>query len=111
MLEYETKARELAQSVTGSEQYREYRDAMYKVKNDEFLMVRINDYRRKYFEIQCVGQGNRKSEIDRLYNEFQDVLENGDAKRFLDAEMTLCRMLQKISTTVLSDLEMDMDFL
>lgn len=111
MYEIENKARELASCVANSEEYKNYKTTMEKVKNNDFLMVRINDYRRKNFAIHANGNTNMKQQMDELFSEFRDVFENEDAKRFLDAEMTFCRMLQRIDATVISNVEIDMDFL
>ena len=111
MYEIKAKARELSKSITGSKEYRSYIESYEKIKNDEFLMVRINSLRKKRFSAQYNGNMNMKQQMDELYNEFRDVYENEKAIRFLDSEMALCRMLQKVNRAVLTDLEMNLDFL
>lgn len=111
MLEYEIKAKELADSIISSEQYQNYRNMLEKVKQDEFLLVRLNDYRRRTFEVQCGGRNNAKPHMEQLYHEFQDVFDNPDAKKFLDAEMTLCRMIQQVTAAISDNLQLELDFL
>lgn len=111
MYEIKAKARELSGSITGSKVYRNYIESYEDIKKDEFLMVRINGLRKKRFATQYNGNANMKQQMDELYNEFRDVYENEKAVRFLDAEMALCRMLQKVNRAVLTDLEMNLDFL
>lgn len=110
MYDIDNKARELATSLTNSKYYKAYRESYEKIKTDEFLMVRINDYRRRNFGIHSNG-GNIKQQTDALFSDFRDVFENEDAKRFLDAELALCRVIQKVNTTIMADIDMDLDFL
>ena len=111
MYEIKAKARDLSGSIVQSKEYRNYIESYEEVKKDEFLMVRINGLRKKRFATQYNENINKKHQMDELYNEFRDVYENDNARRFLDAEMTFCRMLQKINRAVMSDLEMNLDFL
>ena len=111
MYEIKAKARELSGSIVRSKEYRNYIESYEEVKKDEFLMVRINGLRKKRFAAQYNENTNVKQQMDEIYNEFRDVYESDKARRFLDSEMTLCRMLQKINRAVMSDLEMNLDFL
>lgn len=111
MYEIMTKARDLSRSIVNSKEYRAYTDSYREIKNDEFLMVRVDSLRKRRFTIQYNDNTNKKQQMDELYNEFRDVYENEKAMRFLEAEMTFCRMVQKINRGVLVDLEMNLDFL
>ena len=110
MYDIDSKARELAASLTNSKFYKNYRETYEKIKDDEFLMVRINDYRRRNFAIHSNGD-NVKQETEALFSDFRDVFENKDAKNFLDAELALCRVIQKVNATIMADIDMDLNFL
>ncbi|MBE5925808.1 MAG: YlbF family regulator [Lachnospiraceae bacterium] len=111
MYEIKARARDLSSSILRSKEYRSYIENYEEIKNDEFLMVRLNGLRKKRFGLQYNDGSNMKQHMDELYNEFRDVYENDKARRFLDSEMALCRMLQKVNRAVLTDLEMNLDFL
>lgn len=107
MFEIEIKSRELAGCIANSPEYIRYRECLEKIRQDDFLMVRINDYRRRNFEIHINGNTNVKQMAESLQREFMDVFENDEAKDFLDAEMALCRMLQKVNSAIMADIELD----
>lgn len=111
MYEIRAKARELSSLIVNSKEYRNYTECHEEIKKDEFLMVRINGLRKRRFAIQYNDNSNKKQQMDELFNEFRDVYENEKAMRFLEAEMAFCRLVQKINRVVLSDLEMNLDFL
>ena len=111
MYEIKAKARELSTSIVNSKEYRAYIENYNEIKKDEFLLVRIDGLRKRRFAIQYNENANKKHQMDELFNEFRDIYENEKAIRFLEAEMAFCRMLQKVNRAVLTDLEMNLDFL
>lgn len=89
--------------------YQHYMDLQQKLKADDFIWNRLNEYRRKRFFLQTRDSWNYDEGT--LQDEYQEIVNQLDVKDFLETEMKLCKMVRQINNSIFDSLEMDIDFL
>ncbi len=91
----------LTEALRNTTEYREYKAAEKAVEENPELKERLVEYRMMNYNLQQEfdpGVIEQKTEeLDRLYEELD---KDPTAARFLDAEMTFCRMMQELSMAV-----------
>ena len=108
----EQKARELAELVRDSQEYREFLLCKEALKEDEELYKRVNAFRRENFLLQIEGDSDRiYDEMERMQRELIPLRKDERVNRFLDNELLLCRWLQHIDEVLLEELDFDVEFL
>ena len=105
------KAEEFKQVLLESEEYQKY-DVYRKLLNETpELKAKVNNFREANVRMQMDGRAQDKNEVQRLAAEYQDVLNNSVVREFLNAELILCKMVQQVNLMLVSDLELELDFL
>lgn len=86
----------LAAALLSSEVYLEYKKKLDEVKKFPQLKERIDEYRRKNYELQCSPDYafDKMEEFEREYRRFR---EDSLVADFLAAELALCRLIQNIN--------------
>lgn len=86
----------LAAALLSSEVYLEYKRKLDEVKKFPQLKERIDEYRRKNYELQCSPDYafDKMEEFEREYRRFR---EDSLVSEFLAAELALCRLIQSIN--------------
>lgn len=111
MFELESKAREAAELLLGSEVYRRYDEARKKLEEDKELLSAVNEYRKRRFYIQNNPDENMQNAINQLISENGHILNNPVAMEFIDSETLLCREVRKVTAIIADVINMDMNFL
>ncbi len=108
----EEKAKELADLIRNSQEYKNYLLCREVLKEDPQLYQRVNDFRRDNFLLQVEGETDKLyDEMGRLQSEFAPVRRDVRVSGFLQYEHFLCRTLQQIEEILLEDLDFDIEFL
>lgn len=108
----EEKAKELADLIRNSQEYKNYLLCREVLKEDPQLYQRVNDFRRDNFLLQVEGEADKLyDEMGRLQSEFAPVRRDVRVSGFLQYEHFLCRTLQQIEEILLEDLDFDIEFL
>lgn len=110
MTEVEKCAEELARSIEKSPERQRLEEAKKRIDGNEELRNQIDNFRRdSYLSQNTMNYQNELEVMQNLFNEHQKVHMNRDAAEYLDAELSYCRMLQKICLRILaiSDLQLD----
>lgn len=82
-------------------EYLEYRSSLEEVKKNEELWRRVEEYRRRRTDFQNFSNNDDMyDKADRIRQEYADVFNNPVAKKFLDSEVAICRMVQDISVKI-----------
>lgn len=110
-MELENKARELSEMLVESEIYKRYTQAKANLKKDTDLSARVDEYRRRNFYIQNGTAENKMDELRKLEGEYYETLSNSAVKEFLDAELLLCRSIQKINDIIMDGIDFEVDFI
>lgn len=106
------EAKQLNQVIKNSEEYNRYQDAREKVMLNQDLYGKMNEFRRRNYELQSYDDGvNRYQEIHNLSLEFEPVLRNPAVNEFLVAEQVLTRKMAMVYETIADGLELDYSYM
>lgn len=94
-------------AIKATEEYQEYKRLRDSISLDEHLYSRTKELMQRNCELHEQETSELFSKMDSLTNEFEDVINNELACDFMEAEVTLCRLVQKLSYKVLEGLELD----
>lgn len=96
----------LAAALLSSEVYLEYKKKLDEVKKFPQLKERIDEYRRKNYELQCSPDYafDKMEEFEREYRRFR---EDSLVADFLAAELALCRLIQNINGRLVEDIDFE----
>ena len=102
----------LCNAIVNSDEYRTYQKCFEEIKKDEELFSQVNNLRRSNFFSQNNNNGKMSyDEYHNLYNAIRIDRQNKLADEFLDAELDLIRMIQKINEKLISTVSFECDFL
>ena len=108
----EQKAKELAELIRESQEYKNYLLCRETLKADEELYRKVNDFRRENFLLQVEGEADRLyDEMNRMQSEVAPLRKDERVSGFLQNEHFLCRLLQHIDEVLLEELDFDIEFL
>ena len=104
--------RQLCEAIRRSDEYVHYHDCLERIKQNEDLYNQVNTLRKNNFMVQN-GMGGKMSyeEYHNIYNFSRNVRLNPLVNEFLDSEVGVIRLMQRINYKLISALEFDSDFL
>ena len=102
---------QLIKAIETSNEYAQYQMLQNTITKDDGVYQRLNEFRRRNFEIQMNTQVNAIDESANLYQQYQDVLNRPEIKEFLSAEQRYIRMIRQIYRTIDENVNMNIDFL
>ncbi len=108
MEQYEKAMDEFIQAMKNSRVYREYREQEERLAMNPELMDRVRRFRGGVFEMQ---KNSDNAEVLSLAEEIRK--ENIELRRipevnaYLDAELALCKMIQKTMRRIIGSIEFD----
>lgn len=106
-----TKAEELKKIILDSEEYRNYDMYRRLLNQTPQLKARVNEFRAANVEMQMSHDEEDKNTMQELADGYNDLLTNSVVREFLNAELILCKMIQQIDAILVSDVELELDFL
>ena len=108
MDEWECAVDNLVEKIKCTEQYRAYVREKEKVHRFPELKEQIDSYRLRNFEIQNMTNDEelffKMEEFEKEYEKFR---ENPIVADFLAAELSLCRLVQRIYTVITAALDFE----
>lgn len=108
-VEYQTK--NLVSAIKGNNVYHQYQRLLKKLQQQPEVYEKMNEFRRRSFELQCREGDSPLEEINNLQVEYKEILSNTVVEEFLVAEQRLCGMIRNINTSVAEAVDLDIDFL
>lgn len=91
----------LVNVIKSTEEYKEFQFQKEKVKRIPELKERIDEFRKKNYELQNLVQSdNLMEDVERLQEENESFLENPLVADFLSAELNFCRMMQDVNVRI-----------
>ena len=102
---------QLIKAIETSNEYAQYQMLQNTITKDDGVYQRLNEFRRRNFEIQMNTQVNAIDESANLYQQYQDVLNRPEIKDFLVAEQRYLKMLRKVTHKLDSHFKVNIDFL
>lgn len=87
--------------IKNTKEYKEYQFQKEKVKRIPELKARIDEFRKKAYQLQNLSESdNLMEDVERLQRENESLLENPLVSDFLQAELDFCRMMQDVNTRI-----------
>ena len=94
-------------ALKGSEVYQDYRRALDELKKDPDLKRRVDDFRQRNYNFQQSDDFNLE-EYDRFRTEIMEFRASDQrVDVFLESELALCRMIQKIDFKITEALDFE----
>lgn len=88
--------------------YKQYKKQEEILKADEQLWERVYQFRINNFQLQNeAGRNNLFHVAEQLCRESAELRRNPEVNAYLDAELALCKMLQKICRDVIGGIDLD----
>lgn len=101
----------LIEAIETSNEYAQYQLLQNTIMKEEDVYHRLNDFRRRNFEIQMNPQADAMNSSVYLYQEYADILNRTEVKEFLNAEQHYIKMLRKIHRKLDKHANINVDFL
>lgn len=96
----------LAEALRQTRTYEQYERLLAQIRQEPELKERVDAYRMASFELQTDDDGtDTVSSISKLEQEYAQMLEQPLARRYLDSELELCRLIQRVFMGVLEDMD------
>lgn len=100
----------LIEIVKNSPEYKEYQRIRELVHQEPEKERAINEFRRRNFELHKCRNVDLYAEMDRLEGEFAQLRAQPYVNEYLAAELSVCRMIQKINYSIMTEIEFDLGF-
>ena len=108
MLGFEKEIDDFTQTVCDTPIYKNYIEKKNALKLDEDLWNKVSEYRKRKFEMQALLSGDEMFDRTEAFNnEYEWLLSDVRVSEYLDAELAVCRLLQKISTSLIMALDFE----
>lgn len=105
------KTNALIEAIEASNEYVQYQLLQNSIMKDEGVYGRLNEFRRRNFEIQMNCHVDPIDGSASLYQEYMDVLNRPEVKEYLDAELRYIKMIKKMQRKLDKHLNINIDFL
>lgn len=107
----EKKARELEEAIVNSEEYQEYAVSLEQLKEDPELYHQVNEFRKANFVLQNGSNSlEQRHKLEELVAGFDLVREDIRVADYLQRELDLCRLLQKVNGILYQSIDLGMEF-
>lgn len=101
------ESKKLNDNIHNSEEYKKYIDTKRKLYDNMELCNQLKEFRRRNYELQNRQGVNPYDEVLSLVLEYDELLHNSIVSDFLRAEQHICRMMQKVYSSISEGLEFD----
>lgn len=98
---------ELNDHIKQSEEYKQYINTKKVLYEHEDLCRQLGEFRRKNYDLQNLQGVNPFDEMRALVAEYDTLLHNSIVSDFLQAEQKICKMMQRVFTSLTEGLEFD----
>ena len=106
------KTEELAQIVCRSEAYHAYDDCLSRLRKQDSLYRKLNEFREKNMILNLTEyEKDISQDQDRLYSEYENLLTEPLVMSFLAAEQKVCGMIRTIYEELASHIDVDLSHL
>ncbi|HAU85376.1 MAG TPA: hypothetical protein DCW90_07710 [Lachnospiraceae bacterium] len=102
---------DLIQVIKESNEYKKYHELYAEIMKNPELLFRVNEYRKRRFEIHLSNVQNYSNMHEELCKEFNDIHSNELTLEFLIAEKHFSNMMKQVNHAILDSVNMDIGFL
>lgn len=104
----EKSVRSLVSVIKKTDVYKQYKKQEEILKSDSRLWERVYQFRMNNFQLQNeAGSDNLFQVAEKLCRESAELRRIPEVNAYLDAELALCKMLQKICRDVIGEIDLD----
>ncbi len=97
--------------IRQSAEYIDYHRELAQIKENKELYARVNDYRKRCVTMQMSGSIDNFEEVGTIRSQYEDVLGNTQAVRFMTSEQKLIKLTRKLNNRIYDEIGLDIDFL
>lgn len=102
----------LIDAVLSSEEYRQYRALQEQISLEPEKEKAINNFRRRNYLLQRNKDNiDLFDEIDKLEQEFREFRKEPLVEEYLSAELSVCRLVQRINRKLMEQVDFDTEFM
>lgn len=104
-------AKELAEALRESEEYREYQEAKKKVDEHEAAKIMLEDFRKKQLELEkkrLAGEEIPQAEMEKIKKLSEIITYNPYLRDYLLAEVKLQQLMMEIQKIIASGIGLDL---
>lgn len=112
MEEYKRSKEALLEALLTCDVYTNYLDKKEALDEEPEKKRQVNAFRKRNYEFrQSQYIENYDQELDRLSADLEELRKDRVVDEFFSAELSVCRLLQRLAADVVSSVDMDTDFL
>lgn len=111
MNDLEHQMKTLTALIKNSDEYNQYRRLYEEIEQNEKLLTRVNEYRKRSFYIQLSQDENTLSMCRSLREEYKDILMLPNVREFLIAEQRINTTLRNINHYIWDNIDLNIDFI
>ncbi len=98
----------LLAAIQNSEEYQEFVKSKEELEQDPELLERVNAFRGNNFRLQNEANRDELFRVtEQLNRESRELRKIPQVNAFLDAELALCKLMQKICKTLTEGIDLD----
>ena len=102
----------LIDAVLSSEEYRQYQALQEQISLEPEKEKAINNFRRRNYLLQRNKDNiDLFDEIDKLEQEFREFRKEPLVEEYLSAELSVCRLVQRINRKLMEQVDFDTEFM
>ena len=102
-------ARRFADQIMTSDTYKEYLYQLEKIKKQQALYEKVNEFRQRNFDLQNASESEDLFErLEAFEEEYERFWENPIVDDFLSAELAVCRMMQDLYGVLAEQLDFEL---
>lgn len=107
MNELIVESRQLNRMIKNSKEYSKYIYARNALKMHDELFAKVQEYKKRTFEIQNYGSENPYDEVIQLGRDYDELLHNSLVNEYIRAENRLCKLMREMFGEITADLTFD----
>lgn len=102
--------RELLEALRECEEYRMFEESKARMKERPELREKMDEFRKKVYLIQNSNTSiDMLDEMSKLFKERQAIYEEPLVAEYMEAELHMCRLLQKISMEIIGISQIELE--
>lgn len=99
-----------AERIRSTDAYRTYQEQLSLIRQDPEKYRRVNEFRKKNYELQKSEGRDIDERIEALAEELEKFREDPVVDDFFRAELAFCRMMQEVNLRLTEAVNFDMEF-
>lgn len=100
------KTKDFIEDIKQSDIYIEYQKAYAELERNPELLLKADTFRKEHFlRMKAMQQPVCFADVESVEKDYEEIAVYPEIKRFLEAELALCRLLQRIQEQFVVNLD------